>query len=486
MTNDREFIEVLRSKLTDTNHPTLGSHFYEWKIEDWNSLINKECVDSPTFQAFGYTWNLELYPTGVDHFYRNNVSLYLRRRNEKDDFSVHIPVNRVFFIRNYYDKYCYCAQTLPIEYLSKSIPSCGHPNLIKNSELFTKNPYTNKSIIENNKCIVGVYFEVYQREKGQFKKEVMTFVDDEDKVVKDSLFYEFKVKKWNSLSKAQSPKFRVGDYKWALDVHRSGDGGPNMGYVSVYLVCLTSDLKKDGVWANATIFLRENKDDPEVYCFDVLEMRNFNKKVRDCGFSQLAKKKDLYTSKFIKRSIIDDDNCIAGVYLHVYEKGKVKPTTVNNTPFSSGQPIPTYSPVTTQPMNNAIASPQSPPYPSTTYPSTTYPNPAYPSQAYPNPVYPNPAYPNPAYPNPAYPNPAYPSQAYPNPAFQPYQYPPNPYATPYYYPPGPDNAAMPPMTQYPPPPPYSAPPPYSDPPSYFANNTREVPASESTETKDKK
>jgi len=32
--------------------------------------------------------------------------------------------------------------------------------------LFTKNKKVNKEIIENNKCVVGVYFEIYEERKG--------------------------------------------------------------------------------------------------------------------------------------------------------------------------------------------------------------------------------------------------------------------------------------------------------------------------------
>ncbi|ORX48997.1 hypothetical protein BCR36DRAFT_398031 [Piromyces finnis] len=168
MENNKEFIEILKNNLTDTNHELVGDYFYEWKIENWSKISNETCVCSPYFEAYGHRWKLELYPKGVDDFYNEYVSLYLNRDNEKDDCGVHIPVNRVFFIRNYNDKYCYRSATLPIEYLSKSIPSCGHPNLIKKTELFTKTQYSNKPLIENNKCIVGVYFQIYKKEQGLF------------------------------------------------------------------------------------------------------------------------------------------------------------------------------------------------------------------------------------------------------------------------------------------------------------------------------
>jgi len=394
MTYNKEFVEILKTNLYDVNHEMVGDYYYEWTVENWNKISKEVCVFSPKFHALGYKWKLELYPNGVDDFYKGNVSLYLNRDNDDDDCSVHVPVNRVFFIRNCNDKYTYRAATLPIEFLSKSIPSSGHPNLIKKDELFTNNPYTNRSIIENNKCVVGVYFQVYKKEKGLFHREITCFIDDEDKIVKNNGFYEWKVGNWSKHSnKERSPTFTIGDYRWALEIHKDGDGSDNKKYVSLYLFCLNPEIKKGGTWANAILYLRNCEDDTDCFCFDVLEMRNFNTNEKDWGFPKLIKKKELFKCKQSKKCVVQNDKCIAGVYLHIYGDGKA-PLQGNQPVFNAPpqqypqsqnvqNPPPPYYP-TNQGMNNNSQMPQYPPYQNTPY---QYPPYQYPPYQYPPPFY---------------------------------------------------------------------------------------------------
>jgi len=41
--------------------------------------------------------------------------------------------------------------------------------IIKVSELYTKNGEQKKSIIEDNKCIVGIHLRIYKYENGKLK-----------------------------------------------------------------------------------------------------------------------------------------------------------------------------------------------------------------------------------------------------------------------------------------------------------------------------
>ncbi|ORX48998.1 hypothetical protein BCR36DRAFT_221608, partial [Piromyces finnis] len=156
-----------------------------------------------------------------------------------------------------------------------------------------------------------------------FKKEITCFVDDEDRIVKNDGFYEWEVGKWNrSYGKERSPSFVIGDHRWSLELYRDGDGSENRKYVSVYLVCLNPEFnKEEGTWVNAILYLRNCEENTESFCFDVLEIRNFNRNNRDWGFSRLIKKKALFESK-TNKPVIENGKCIVGVYLHIYGKGK--------------------------------------------------------------------------------------------------------------------------------------------------------------------
>jgi len=46
----------------------------------------------------------------------------------------------------------------------------GFSKLIKKKDLFIKGKFSNKPVIENDKCIVGVYFHIYGKGKGMYLK----------------------------------------------------------------------------------------------------------------------------------------------------------------------------------------------------------------------------------------------------------------------------------------------------------------------------
>jgi len=57
-----------------------------------------------------------------------------------------------------------------LEYYDKNNTSSGY-NLIETSQLFNKNKFTHRPIIENDKCVVGVYLQIYPSCKKEEEKE---------------------------------------------------------------------------------------------------------------------------------------------------------------------------------------------------------------------------------------------------------------------------------------------------------------------------
>ena len=53
-------------------------------------------------------------------------------------------------------------------YYSKNHKSSDH-NLLQHTDLYIERGQNNKTIIENNKCVVGIYIRVYQYKEGLYK-----------------------------------------------------------------------------------------------------------------------------------------------------------------------------------------------------------------------------------------------------------------------------------------------------------------------------
>ncbi|ORX85182.1 hypothetical protein BCR32DRAFT_276478 [Anaeromyces robustus] len=489
-----DFTNQLKSQLRDVDHELVGDYFYEWTV-DWDKLDKLKCeeeVYSPEFEALGTKWKLMIYPNGIETDHKGFISFYLFRENEDDDCFVHYTVNRVFFVRNCNDYTAYYSKTLPIDYMSKTIIYSGLQRFMNKSNLNIISEYSSKSIIENNKCVFGVYFQIYKNGKDLLRKEISCLLDDEYLKPTNEGIYEWEVKNWSKSSSYSSAEFSqafyIGDYKWKLELYKDGEGSANKNYVSIYLNCLNPEISKsDSFRVNAVFFIR-NEHDPESFYLGYLDYQDYSVDEYSFGHSQLIKKKELFKeNKAKKRSVIENGKCIVGVYVHVFgddlssafskmrindiekERDEIKrrldqspqqyppyqyPPPYYYPPPSNGvPPVPNqqYPPYQYPPYQNPpsyyyppppnLASSSSgnatenpPPYSPLSMPNANNSNPTsqyppYSSQPYQNPPYPNPPYPNQPYQNQPYQNPPYPNQPY-----QPYQNQPYP-NQPFYYPP---------------------------------------------------
>jgi len=257
------FIKKLKSELKDTNHEMICDYLYEWEIEDWNEIANENFIYSPEFYVNGYKWKLLLVPNGdtsFTSFYNGYVSIFLEKVNNENeyDYSVHIPVNRVFFVRNFNDYSCYHTETLPIEYYSghENANIFGHLGLIEKSQLKVKNESTNKSFVENNKCVFGVYFQIYKNEKDTFKKEIKSIAEDnEGFIVKHEGMYEWKIENWNEIgTHLECPSFVIGNRTCYLTV--VGDNKKFSRNENVGLCLLFDDLNSEKQYASVLYYIR--------------------------------------------------------------------------------------------------------------------------------------------------------------------------------------------------------------------------------------
>jgi len=103
------FEELKRLMENDTAvaDKVVAEGFYEWPIEDWDSLIEKKEY-SPEFKIGSYRWRILLFPKGNTE--SEFVSAFLDNLDVKDegaDESAHVCAKFVLSIRNYNDYSCF-------------------------------------------------------------------------------------------------------------------------------------------------------------------------------------------------------------------------------------------------------------------------------------------------------------------------------------------------------------------------------------------
>jgi len=322
------FKNKLKSYFINDKLDTVGDGFYEWKIEDWNKISKEDKINSPEFTAQGIKWKLILNPKGIKESDWEYISLTLHTLKFEDpkfknDYSLHIPVHMVFYVRNYYDYSCYhCCEELPITYLTANSDGFIMSNLIKKTDLNNKVGYSNSSLIKNNKCVFGVYFRIYKYDKAFFKSELANSLYDETetKVVKNETLFEWKIYEWKELFKCEkqySQKFSLDGHKWQLELYPDGNDKSSRDYVSLFLTCCDPD--NDNIHAKFTLFVK-NFDDPECSYYIVCDAI-FNEKSNSWGFSKFIDRKRLFIkNKSLKKAIIEKQKCVFGVFVQIFEE----------------------------------------------------------------------------------------------------------------------------------------------------------------------
>ncbi|OUM60102.1 hypothetical protein PIROE2DRAFT_14228 [Piromyces sp. E2] len=159
---------------------------FEWKIENWNQLSHVEI--SPEFVIANHKWILELYPQDTNEFNLDFVSVRLKNVDDIFDYFTHIYLKKIIYIRNCYDYNCY--------YLKER----GR---------------NKKPLIENNKCIVGIYISVYKNEEGQYIDELTNSINNKYHEIQRNGLYEWKIENWNQIFyEERSPIFKIDNYRW--------------------------------------------------------------------------------------------------------------------------------------------------------------------------------------------------------------------------------------------------------------------------------
>jgi len=291
--------------------------FYEWSIEDWNKISEsgKE-VAGPAFNIDNHEWKLHIIPN------EDSYSLHLHCENDDEENEpYHICVKRVIYIRNYKSfACCYFNVDKKFKYYSNR-EICNGGGLFKKINLNDKFKKTRKSIIHNNKCIVGTYFRIYNYKPEYYEEELRHALRNKNNEVESEGFYEWKIENWNELANIEkSPEFTVGDNKWRLKLKQNNDND-NHDYICIQL--MNTDLINDNschICTKYNLFIRNYDDTSCYYNLADDEFTYYNRNSTSWGFNQFIKKSDLFETKNdVNKPIIENNKCVIGTYFKIYK-----------------------------------------------------------------------------------------------------------------------------------------------------------------------
>jgi len=142
-----------------SSYTFIEDKYFEWKIENWNQLKDEEY--SSIFDAHEHLWRLMLITNNFDENNEESVDVGLSLCDDIND-NEYIYTNFVIYFRNYSNPNVYKTVEYgdePTFYNAQSLDH-GINNAILISELNDKTK-EGRSILENNKIIIGVLIKFY-------------------------------------------------------------------------------------------------------------------------------------------------------------------------------------------------------------------------------------------------------------------------------------------------------------------------------------
>ncbi|KAG4104067.1 hypothetical protein H8356DRAFT_1270674 [Neocallimastix lanati (nom. inval.)] len=230
--NRKTYLEELKKYINNNDDIEIAAEdYYEWKIEDWEGLNEKE--ESQVFTIGETQWKLELYPKGYKPKEKDYMSLFLRCLTQ--DLYKHTSVMYIFVIRNYasYTPY-FTLQPNNICHFKKN--DCnGFYQYFKISNLYEKvKEYNDHQIIENNKAVIGVYIRIYKYNIDYYIEELKSL--KKNNIITNSEFiedyYKWNVEDFTSLKNEEySPLFKIGGHSWKIKLKKNDKNK----FLSLYL-----------------------------------------------------------------------------------------------------------------------------------------------------------------------------------------------------------------------------------------------------------
>jgi len=253
-----KFINKVKKCVKNDNHIPEYEGFFEWKVENWNKLIN-ERVSYSQFIVGNFNWGLEIYPQGINGTEESNKDrISIRLVNNDNDFNYsYICIKKVIYFRNYYNDYtCYRLKGDDLFSYYSTYNNASEYSNFSYTDLFTEKGQNNNLIIENNKCIIGIYICLYEKEP--YVDKLISSINDENQSIQYDGFYEWKIEKWNYLFYEEySPIFKIGNSRWKLVLYPKGENNSGIkGVVTVKLENLNTKNTDTSIYAKLIFFIR--------------------------------------------------------------------------------------------------------------------------------------------------------------------------------------------------------------------------------------
>ncbi|OUM59886.1 hypothetical protein PIROE2DRAFT_14471 [Piromyces sp. E2] len=197
---------------------------------------------------------------------------------------------------------------------------------IKKDYLLKENSYSKKSLLENNKIIVGAFICTFKYEKEQYIEELQSMIKDDNHNIINDIFFEWKIENWSNLQNDEfSNEFEVRNNKWKILLNPNGyDDKIDDDYISVYLKNIDANKNiSNHIYAKCLLAIRNYNDYSCFYTDGETKYDHYHKYNDSCNWDQFIKRKEFNKISInSNKSLIEDSKTVISTYIRLYKYEK--------------------------------------------------------------------------------------------------------------------------------------------------------------------
>jgi len=295
-----QFGEYIKSLIEDDQYELLlEDKFFEKELNICEELDTTGEINL-NLETTGYTWKIDIKQRD------NKIYSGIYSNDSKPYYAKY-----VIFFRHCEDYSRVVAKTNSLKYID-------YPQETYFMENYFNRERDENHLIKNNRVIFGVYLRVYKVDQEEYLNSLKKLINDNgQKIIKEE-YFGYKIENWNNFSHNKLVKYVYPNFNtWRLQFHKK-DGN----------ICFRLDdysLLEDQPPYNANIVLAFHNIDDLTCCHAkalTSTVTHFDKANYITKLPNFIREEDLYTKNESNRSIIENNQCIVGLYIRYYEDVK--------------------------------------------------------------------------------------------------------------------------------------------------------------------
>ncbi|OUM59887.1 hypothetical protein PIROE2DRAFT_14472, partial [Piromyces sp. E2] len=315
--NKDQYLEKLQGLIGNDSQEILGNYYYEWTIDDWEMLSNGIFINE--FIIDNNKWNIILDSRDSNDGY---LSIFLKYNDSYSVTSMHLYAKCLLVIRNYDDYSCFFAKSnKKFEYINKNNDICIWNHFIKKEDLSVKTGKFNKSLIENNKIIIGIFIQTHKYEHEQYIGELKSLLKESEYEILRDDYYEFEINNWNkNIIKQYDHEFMINKNKWKIQLLPNEE---NNEYISVSIKNINEENNIYSHICNKYVLsIRNPNDYSYFYANEGTSYHYYNRFNDTIKYDNFIKKDDLFMKNKGCKSLIENNKFVIGAYICSYKYNK--------------------------------------------------------------------------------------------------------------------------------------------------------------------